>query len=323
MIKAKYFRQLKNDEVRCLLCPHYCLLKPGETGRCRARQNQQGILYSINYAKTVTISMDPMEKKPLYHYHPGEMILSIGSNSCNLSCDFCQNYTISQFDVPVKELNPEQLLELCDQNRINFVAFTYTEPITWFEYVLDAAKILQDNKIGTVMVTNGFINQEPLKELLPFINAMNIDLKSMDDDFYQRLCGARLQPVLDTIRYSSGKCCLEITNLLIPGENDSESQIQALVDFIQDVDDQLPLHFSKYYPQYKMTNQPTPDATLYEAKKIAEKKLKYVYLGNILTDNNTYCPKCKKLLISRENRIRNYLNENRCPDCNTIIPIEF
>ncbi|MBN1948472.1 MAG: AmmeMemoRadiSam system radical SAM enzyme [Candidatus Cloacimonetes bacterium] len=316
MREAKYFKRLPNDAVRCELCPHYCVLDRDKTGKCRARKNMYGILYSMNYAQTVTVSVDPIEKKPLYHFHPGENILSIGSNSCNLTCDFCQNYSISQYHVPTTELTHVQLADLAQKYRLKFVAYTYTEPITWYEFVLESAQLLHKNKIKTVLVTNGYINPAPLLELLPYIDAMNIDLKSMSDLFYREICGGSLQPVLDSIKTVAGKCHLEITNLIIPGKNDSARDIDKLVNFIASIDPDIPLHFSRYFPHYKLKIPATSEETLNEARDIALKKLNYVYLGNILTDNSTYCPKCGSVLVERDPQTRINIRKNLCPECN-------
>jgi len=323
MKEALYYKNLPNSKVQCELCPHFCVIASNEIGICKVRKNLDGKLFAVNYAKTVTISIDPMEKKPLFHFYPGEKILSIGPNSCNFSCDFCQNYSISQFEVQTQNLSLESLLKVCKKHKSKFVAFTYTEPITWYEYILDASKFLHENDIKTVMVTNGFINHEPLKELLPHIDAMNIDLKSMDDDFYRRLCGGRLSPVLDTIKEAAEHCHVEVTNLLITGENDSEENIRNLVDFVEKIDVNIPLHFSKYYPQYKRSNPPTPSSSLNMAYNIAREKLNYVFLGNVLFQNQTNCPNCGELLIKREFHIKNYIKNNRCPDCEHLIYGKF
>ncbi len=327
MREAQYYLKESNRKVKCLLCPHYCLIEPESSGICRTRTNIDGILYARNYGKTVTISMDPIEKKPLYHYYPGKDILSIGPNSCNMRCDFCQNYAISQLDSNTTELSPQNLLDLCLKHNVPFVAYTYTEPLTWFEYILDASQLLLAHDIKSVLVTNGFINPEPLAELLPTIDAMNIDLKGMSDDFYRSLCTGRLQPVLDTIKAASEKCHIEITNLLIPGENDTPEMIDALIDFLSDISPDIPLHFSRYFPQYKRHNQPTPTKSLETAFEKAKKKLNYVYLGNVLTtdEGNTYCPNCNALLVERKNynTLIHKLQGNRCSVCSTVIYGKF
>jgi len=323
MKEALFYNKLEDHKVRCDLCPHNCIIAPEQIGICRARKNISGILYAINYGETITISIDPMEKKPLYHFHPGKSILSIGPNSCNFSCKFCQNYQSSQLKIPTKTINPPELVELCRSHNCNFVAFTYTEPTTWFEFILDASKLLKENNIKTVMVTNGFINQKPLSELLPYIDAMNIDLKAFDDKFYKTICNGSLQPVLETIKTASKQCHIEITNLIITDENDSEKQINDLVDFVEDVNPNIPLHFSRYYPTYKMENPPTSVSTLEMAKKIAEKKLNFVYLGNIVTERNTQCPNCDHLLIRRDYPLQNNIVDGKCPSCGHTIYGEF
>ncbi len=319
MKEALYYKALDNRKLQCTLCPHYCVIGNNEVGLCNSRKNIDGELYTLNYGKTVTISADPIEKKPLYHFYPGEKILSIGPNFCNLTCSFCQNYAISQFEVPTQELSPQMLLELCLKNYFQFVAYTYTEPIIWFEYILEASILLQKNKIKTVMVSNGFINREPLLELLPHIDAMNIDLKAMDDEFYKKYCNGRLSPVLETIKTAAGNCHLEITNLLISNENDSNKNISDLVDFMAEIDVNIPLHFSKYYPHYKMMNSPTPESALYSAAEMAREKLNYVYLGNILTNNDTKCPKCGTILVRRDHHAEVFIENGNCPECGEII----
>ncbi|OQX70933.1 MAG: AmmeMemoRadiSam system radical SAM enzyme [Candidatus Cloacimonas sp. 4484_275] len=315
MKKAKYYKKLRNNNVQCLLCPHYCVLAPQETAKCLSRKNIDGELWATNYAETVTVSIDPMEKKPLYHFFPGRNILSVGSNSCNFSCSFCQNYSISQFPVPTQKISPETLAQTCKKYKTDFVAFTYTEPITWFEFVLDTAKILHEQNIKTVFVTNGFINPEPLAELLPHIDAFNIDLKSMNDDFYRKFCDGRVQPVLQTIKTVAKFSHLEVTNLLITGENDSEKDIEQLVDFIAEINPNIPLHFSKYFPHFKMNNPPTSESTLYQAFRLAKEKLNYVYLGNILTDNDTRCPHCDAIIIKRGFRTEIKIENGKCKYC--------
>jgi pyruvate formate lyase activating enzyme len=323
MHEASYYLRQDNKKVKCLLCPHYCQISPESTGICRTRKNIDGKLLALNYGKTVTVSLDPIEKKPLYHYYPGKDILSIGANYCNLRCDYCQNYSISQMESKTIELSPASLLQLCLKHNVSHVAYTYTEPLIWFEYILEAARLLHENNISSVLVTNGYINREPFAELLPYIAAINFDLKGMSDEFYQRVCGGTLQPVLETIKSAAGKCHLEITNLLIPGENDSEKMLNDLVSFIAETDPNIPLHFSRYFPQYKRHTTPTSPKTLENAYNLAKEKLNYVYLGNILSEShsNTYCPGCHTLLIERKsyNVINHNLQKNRCSNCSTVI----
>jgi pyruvate formate lyase activating enzyme len=317
--QAKHYKTATDGTIICELCPHYCRILSDESGLCRSRKNTAGKLFTLNYAHTVSLNLDPIEKKPLYHFFPGSQILSIGPNSCNLSCDFCQNYSISQNEVATKQLHPAELLDLCKKNYIAMVAYTYTEPITWFEFVLESSELLKTNNIQTVMVTNGFINPEPLSQLLPYIDAMNIDLKSMNDDFYKDICGGSLKPVLETIKTVSKYCHLEITNLLITDENDSDVEIQELTDFIASVNPEIPLHLSRYHPDYKRGNPATPSAVLERAYNTALKKLSYVYLGNIASGKSTYCPECAAPVIKRAYKSASHLDKNKCSECDRII----
>ncbi|MDN5354655.1 MAG: pyruvate formate lyase activating enzyme [Candidatus Cloacimonadota bacterium] len=323
MREAMFYKKLNGNKVQCELCPHFCVILPDEEGLCRSRKNYNGRLIAENYGRTVTISLDPIEKKPLFHYYPGKNILSLGPNSCNFACEFCQNYQISQQKVPTYRISSEYIIELCQKYDTDMVAFTYTEPFTWYEFIWDSAKILQENGIKIVMVTNGFVNPEPLKQLLPFIDAMNIDLKSMGKNFYTDICHGRRDPVLQTIKIAATSCHVEITNLIITNENDSDDAIEAVVNFLSEVDENIPIHFSKYFPHYKMSNGPTSDATLYNAYHIAKNKLNYVYLGNILSENETRCPNCGNLLVKRDFGIKSYLKDNHCPQCGQFIYGKF
>lgn len=327
MKEARYYRKEANQKVKCLLCPHFCLISQEGTGICRTRKNEKGFLYALNYGKTVSLSLDPIEKKPLYHYYPGKDILSLGSNSCNLRCDFCQNYSISQMECKTLDLSIRSLLELCIKHKVPNVAFTYTEPLTWYEYVLEASQLLAENNIKTVLVTNGYINPEPLEELLPTVDAMNIDLKGMSDDFYRNYCCGTLQPVLETIKRAFSKCHIEITNLLIPGENDSDAAISDLISFIAEISESIPLHFSRYFPHYKRHTPPTSGKTLETAYRKAKERLNHVYIGNFYTENeaNTYCPNCESLLIQRRtyNILNHNLKGNLCGNCSKVIYGKF
>jgi pyruvate formate lyase activating enzyme len=319
MFKAKYYRHYKDDILICELCPQQCKIGLGQIGICKSRKNIDGVLYSLNYGRTVSLNIDPIEKKPLYHFYPGSSILSLGSNSCNLQCGFCQNYSISQNIVGTQEITPEAILDLTRKYKCDSVAFTYTEPITWFEFVLDTSRYLQQNGIKTVMVTNGFINPHPLKELLPYISAWNIDLKSIQNKFYVENCSGFIEPVIATIRTVAQNSHLEITNLIIPGLNDSRADIHELVDFIAEIDPHIPLHLSRYFPHYKMKQPPTPINTMISARDIAQEKLKYVYLGNIGTENKTICPVCSNLLVDRGYQTIANVQEGNCPICKTKI----
>ena len=301
MKEAQFYKKLDNNAVQCQLCPQMCTIEEGKRGMCFGRMNKKGILYAENYGETISISMDPIEKKPLYHFYPGKEILSIGPNGCNLTCDFCQNYTISQQKAPTSSLKAEDLIALCKKYNSIGVAYTYTEPLIWYEYILDTAKVLRAHDLKVVLVTNGFINPEPLKLLLPYIDAMNIDLKAFTNEFYKTYCSGRLEPVKNTIKIAASQTHLEITNLIITDLNDSRSEIEELVSFVAEVNKEIPLHFSRYFPVYKMKKPPTNPATLEMAYEIGKKKLRYVYVGNInlQNTNDTHCPNCNELLIRR------------------------
>lgn len=320
MKEARFYKKLENNVVQCQLCPQMCEIEEWKRGMCLGRKNVKGVLYAENYGETISISMDPIEKKPLYHFYPGKEILSIGPNGCNLTCDFCQNYTISQQKAPTSSLIAEDLIALCKKYNSIGVAYTYTEPLIWYEFILDTAKVLRAHDLKVVFVTNGFINPEPLKQLLPYIDAMNIDLKAFTNEFYKTYCSGRLEPVKNTIRIAAQQTHLEITNLIITDLNDSQQEIEELVAFIAGVDKEIPLHFSRYFPVYKMKKPPTNPSTLEMAYKIGRKKLSYVYVGNINLQNthDTHCPGCDELLIKRAGyytSVTNINKDNCCEIC--------
>lgn len=283
MKEALYYEKLEGTKVQCHLCPYNCVIQDSKRGSCGVRINKTGKLYSEVYGKTTSVSLDPIEKKPLYHYHPGEYILSLGTKGCNFHCDFCQNWHISQdLNVPTKDISSPEIIGKAKEAGSFGIAYTYNEPFIWYEFVLDTAKLAKEEGLDNVLVTNGYVNMTPLEGMLPYIGAMNIDIKSFNDDFYKKICKGRLQPVLDVIKRSARACHVELTNLLIPGLNDSEDEIKKMVDWICDnTGAETPLHFSRYFPCYKMTLPPTPVDTLIKAERIAKKRLKYVYLGNI------------------------------------------
>lgn len=283
MKEALYYEKLDKERVQCHLCPYDCMISAGGKGACGVRINKGGILYTEVYGKTTGTSLDPIEKKPLYRYHPGEHILSLGTRGCNFHCDFCQNWHISQeVDAPTKDINSEEVISQAKEHGSFGIAYTYNEPFIWYEFVLDTAKLAKKEGLENVLVTNGYVNMEPLEGILPYINAMNIDLKSFDDVFYAKVCKGRLKPVLDVIKRSAKSCHIELTNLIIPTLNDSEANIRKMVDWIYtNLGSDVPLHLSRYFPCYNMTIPPTPVETLKKAERIAKEKLKYVYLGNI------------------------------------------
>lgn len=329
MREALFYKKEK-DGMRCLLCPHACLISPNERGKCRTRINLEGKLNTLVYGESESeklyFHVDPIEKKPLYHFYPGSYSLSFGTPGCNLFCENCQNYTLSQSrpdDIKDHFLKPLKIVELAKANNCKSISYTYTEPTIFYEYLMDTSKIAKESDVKNVWVTNGFINPKPLREALPYIDAMNIDLKAFSDEFYQNICGGRLKPVLETIKTAFKETHVEITNLLIPTLNDSDEDIEKLVDFISELSVEIPLHFSAYRPMYKMEIKSTPNPTLYRAKEIAEKKLKYVYLGNVLANNDTFCPNCKNVVIKRTFGVKNCLIADKCSICNTKIPIKI
>lgn len=283
MHEALYYERLDANKVRCHLCPYECTISDGLKGACGVRLNKGGTLYSEIYGKTTGIALDPIEKKPLYRYHPGKYILSVGTKGCNFHCDFCQNWHISQvLDAPTKDITSEEIVEKAKELKSFGIAYTYNEPFIWYEFVLDTAKLAKKNGLENVLVTNGFVNMEPLEGMLPFISAMNIDLKSFNEEFYAKVCRGRLKPVLDVIKRSAESCHIELTTLLIPTLNDSEAEIRRLVDWIyNNLGPGVPLHLSRYFPCYQMDLPPTPVESLKTAERIAKEKLKYVYLGNV------------------------------------------
>ncbi len=326
--EAFYWQPLEEGKVKCLLCPRECVIRPGNRGFCRVRTNQEGTLYTQGYGQTISLSMDPIEKKPLYHFYPGSYILSVGPNGCNLSCVFCQNWQISQTDVPTKYVSPEKLVDWAIYHHSVGVSFTYSEPLIWFEYILDVARLGRPRGLKTVLVTNGVINPDPLEDILPWVDAMNVDLKSMRDEFYKRLClGPFRDTVLHTIKRShEAGIHIEVTNLIIPGHNDSQADIQELIDWVAAVSVQIPLHFSRFFPHYQLRDvPPAPIETLAMAREMALKKLNYVYVGNVWNQEwgTTYCPDCGKALIVREGYSlpEVFLKNGTCPNCGKKIPV--
>ncbi len=326
MVKAKYWEKLDGKKVKCTLCPHSCVIPEGGKGICNIRENIDGELIAAGYGRTTSLAMDPIEKKPLFHFKPGSLILSVAPNGCNLKCRWCQNWQISQEVVPTRFIDPELLVDIAIRENSVGIAFTYTEPLIWFEYIIDVAKIGKPKGLSMVAVTNGYINPEPLDELLNYIDAMNIDLKAMDDEVYRKLIGGRLEPVLNTVRTSAKRILIEVTNLLIPGVNDSDDQIKRLVDFIANVDPKIPVHFSRYFPAWKFNAPPTPVKTLLRAREIASKKLEYVYLGNVYIPDaeDTFCPYCGNKLVSRSGfyaKTVGITEDRKCSKCGKDVDI--
>ena len=319
MKEAMYWEAVEGGKCRCRLCPHQCLIGPGKEGICQNKKNLDGTLMAFRYGEITALNLDPVEKKPLYHFFPGKSILSVGTFGCNLACAFCQNYHLWDGHCPTDPAGPEDLVAAAQRSRSFGLAYTYNEPYMSFEYVLDTAKLARAAGLKNVLVTNGYYNPEPFEELLPFIDAMNIDLKAIRDDFYKKLCKARVEPVKRTIARAAQSCLVEVTNLLVTGENDSDADVAALVDWVASVSVDLPLHFSAYHPMYKLDTPPTSLERLQRAYEIAAAKLHYVYLGNVLSNigANTNCPHCGAVLVKRRGytvQIEN-LRGDKCGAC--------
>lgn len=328
MKKALFFDKKEKLKVQCQLCPHFCFLKNGEMGKCLVRKNVNGDLLSENYERLSSVSFDPIEKKPLYHFYPGMEILSIGSVGCNLKCKFCQNYHISQTGIDgyshLKSYTSDEIVKMAKEYPTNIgIAYTYNEPIIWFEYVLETAKLAHENKLKNVLVSNGYINPIPLDMLIPFFDAFSIDLKGFTEDFYREFTESKLEPVKNNlIKLARSGKHLEITNLVITGINDDENIFRKMVKWIvENCGKSTVLHISRYFPTFKIDNLPTRQSKLEQLYTIAKENLDYVYLGNISTKNgqNTNCPNCDHLLISRSGchvKINNLNIAGACENCN-------
>lgn len=329
MRNADYYKQCDEKTVKCMLCPKECIIKEGKRGFCGVRSNSNGRLFSEIYAKIAAACMDPIEKKPLYHFMPGKEIFSIGTKGCNLGCIFCQNWHLMENDVELKEVSFEEIVRTAQKRGSPSIAYTYNEPFVWFEFVKDCAKLAAKSGVANVLVTNGFVSEGPLIEISEYIDAMNVDIKSMSEDFYKDICSGQLGPVLRTCMLAKRRGIhLEITNLLIPGKNDVDGNIEELTEFIAgELGADVPLHFSAYSPARKMTIERTSAETLLRAKSIAEKKLSYVYLGNVQMGrfSDTFCPACNNTLIER----RGYaistkgISDGMCASCGRQADIVF
>jgi pyruvate formate lyase activating enzyme len=331
MREARYWETEVDLAVRCRLCPHNCAIKPGKRGICGVRENREGILFSLNYGKAIAVHNDPIEKKPLFHVLPGSQSLSVATVGCNLSCSHCQNHDISQYprrnkSIPGSEATAVSVVEAAKRAGVASISFTYSEPTIFLEWAQDIAVLASAAAIRCISVTNGYTSPRPLRDLAHNLLAANVDLKSFREDFYQRVCGARLQPVLDTIRlmHELG-IWVELTTLLIPGLNDSPDELAELAGFIVSVDPAIPWHLSRFHPDNEMLDRsPTPAATIDQARRIGlDQGLRFVYSGNIWGDDgeHTRCPSCNRIIIERHGFSvkTNHLLDGKCPDCGETI----
>ncbi|MCW4019952.1 MAG: AmmeMemoRadiSam system radical SAM enzyme [Candidatus Bathyarchaeota archaeon] len=330
MKEAMFYEKLEGNLVQCHLCSHLCRIREGKRGICGVRENSGGTLYSLVYGNLVSSAVDPIEKKPLFHFLPASRAYSIATVGCNFRCLNCQNYDISQMPkqqrpVVGRDVTPEGVVEAAKIYGCKSIAYTYTEPTIFFEFAYETAKLASKEGIKNVFVTNGYITPEALRTIAPYLDAANIDLKSFHDEFYRKVCGARLEPVLDSIRlYKELRIWIELTTLVIPSLNDSEEDFRQIAGFIKGLDDGIPWHVSRFFPAYELIDlPPTPIEVLDKARKIGlETGLRHIYQGNISNEGeNTYCHSCGRLLIERHGyRISQHnVKDSRCPSCNTEI----
>lgn len=328
---ARWWEEAENGKLLCTLCPRYCTIGEGQKGFCFIRENIGGTLYSIGYGRPTGFGIDPVEKKPLSHFLPGTNILSFGTAGCNLGCKFCQNWFTSKAKIDETRslfASPDDVISLAKKYNTPSIAFTYNDPTIFGEYVIDVSKLAGEEGIKTVMVTAGYIDKKARKEIYQFIDAANVDLKAFSESFYHKLTFSHLNDVLDTLIWlkKDTDVWLEITTLLIPGENDSKDELERMIDWIlKNLGDEVPVHFTAFHPDFKMTNKPrTPVSTLDMARSTAlSSGLKYCYTGNVhnIESQTTYCPSCNKQLIIRDwhSVLENRLINGRCFSCETKI----
>jgi len=325
MKEAYLYKKLKDSKASCQLCSHFCVIEPEELGKCGVRKNKGGILYSLVYRKLVSENADPIEKKPLFHFLPGTLSMSVATVGCNFKCFFCQNYSISQVEseeeIYGQDVAPEKIVADAINSGCKSISYTYTEPTVFFEYAYDTAKIASRKGLKNVFVTNGYMSKQCLEMISPYLDAANVDLKSFSDQFYKDRVEARLKPVLENIRLMKGLgIWVEVTTLVIPGLNDSKEELGQIAEFLKSISDDLPWHVSAYYPQYKSRIPPTGEEKIKEAVEIGKKAgLKYVYGGNIYGSDleTTYCCSCGQPLIKRMGFSvkSNSLSEGKCVNC--------
>jgi pyruvate formate lyase activating enzyme len=329
MKEAYLYKKMKGGKVKCQNCAHYCVIDKERRGICGVKENRNGKLYALNYGKAIALNIDPIEKKPLFHFLPGTKTFSLATVGCNFKCSSCQNYDISQGasnlkTIPGKDLSPEEIIEIVKERNLPSISYTYTEPTIFSEYALDIMKLAKKNNIKNVWVSNGFLSKELLELISPYLDAINIDLKSFSDDFYKEYCKARINPVLETIkRIKKKEIWLEITTLVIPTLNDSEKEIKSIAKFIKkNLGENTPWHITRFSGLMSWKLQELPETSIETIKRsweIGKKEgLKYVYTGNIpgLPSEDTFCPKCNQLVIDRNGyQIHRYDNKGKCPKC--------
>ncbi|MFC1643101.1 AmmeMemoRadiSam system radical SAM enzyme [Myxococcota bacterium] len=329
--RARWWKSAGEQGVRCGLCPHSCRVADGERGLCGVRENREGRYYTLVYGRPGAVHLDPIEKKPFYHVLPGQTALSLGAPGCNLECRFCQNWDISQArpeEVRTYLAPPEQIVALAKKRKAPTIACTYSEPTVWAEFVLDIGRAAQKAGLRTLMVSNGFIQAQPMTDLQAVLSAVKIDLKAFTSAFYRRMCRGQLRPVLDTLRLLAKRgTWTEIVVLTIPGHNDTEREIRGLARFVRsELGPDVPLHFSRFRPAYRLKNVPrTPITTLERARHVAQDEgLRFVYVGNVPGHpaNHTYCPGCQNPIIRRTGMavLENQLANGECPHCSRRIP---
>jgi pyruvate formate lyase activating enzyme len=326
MKEARLYEKLDKERVRCILCSHYCVIAPGKLGVCNVRQNVDGKLYTLVYDRTISQNIDPVEKKPLYHFYPGSKSYSIATPGCNFRCRWCQNWEISQMPrekhfIAGQEAPPEHIVAKAQRSGCRSIAYTYTEPTIFFEYAFDTAHLAHEAGIANIFVTNGYMTADMLKLLQPYLDGANVDLKAFRKKTYQRLVGAGLEPVLESLKTMKALgIWLEVTTLVIPGVNDETDELRDIAQFIsQELGLETPWHISRFHPGYKMADySPTPVKTLQKAQEIGhEEGLRYVYQGNVAGESNTYCHICGQLLIQRRGYwiIADNIRDSRCLSC--------
>ena len=330
--EAMLYKELEKQKVACYLCNHHCRIEDAKFGICGMRQNQAGKLYTHAYGEVIAANVDPIEKKPLYHFLPGTTSFSIATPGCNFHCDFCQNWQISQASkkkdqrLLLDKMPPEKVVREAKANGCRSISYTYTEPTIFFEYAYDISKLAKKEGLFNVFVTNGYMTTEAIEAIAPYLDACNVDLKSFREDFYKNICGGHLEPVLELIRCMKRlNIWVELTTLVVPEINDREEELSRIAQFISEVDVTIPWHISRFHPDYKLTDsQITPPETLNQAYLSGKKAgLRYIYIGNIPGESpQTICPSCNQMLISRRSFrvLENNVKNSRCPLCGEQVP---